>query len=164
MDADRFWELNAGLAPESAAKQVRNRLSSLDPEEIASYQEHFDRVVALAYQWNLWAAASIIYGGCSDDGFMDFRYGLISRGQAVFEAALADPDSLVDVADDTKAGFIPNEDFGYAARNVYRSKTGQDMPDNDVVHPSDPLGDAWDYDDEELCSQKLPRLWAKFGE
>ncbi len=51
---------------------------------------------------------------------MDFRYGLISRGRSVFERALADPDSLADVADDTTDGFIPNEDFGYVAQRVYQ--------------------------------------------
>lgn len=81
---------------------------------------HFDRAFAAAYQWLLWAAAYIIEGGCSDDGFMDFRYGLISRGRSVFERALADPDSLADVADDTTDGFIPNEDFGYVAQRVYQ--------------------------------------------
>lgn len=163
MDADRFWELNAGLAPESAQEQLRDRLSALEPEEIASYQEHFDRAFTSAYQWNLWAAAYIIEGGCSDDGFMDFRYGLISRGRSVFEAAIGDAESLVEVADDTDTGFIPNESFGYVARQVYESKTNQDMPNNDVAHPSHPSGQDWDFDDEQLCKQKLPKLWTKFG-
>ncbi len=163
MDVERFWELNAGLDPESAEEQLRVRLSALDPEEIVSYQEHFDRAFALAYQWNLWAAAYIIDGGCSDDGFMDFRYGLISRGRSIFEAAIADPDSLVTIAEDPAAGFIPNEGFGYVARQVYESKTNQDMPNNDVVHPADPSGKDWDFDDEQLCEQTLPKLWAKFG-
>lgn len=164
MDADRFWELNEGLDPENAAEQIRIRLSSLDPEEIDSYQEHFDRAFASAYRWDLWAAAYIIDGGCSDDGFMDFRYGLISRGRAVFEAAIANPESLVDVADDTDSGFIPNEDFGYVARQVYKSKASRDMPGNGVAHPSEPSGDDWDFDDDKLCRQKLPKLWARFDE
>lgn len=163
MDIAQFWELNAGLDPEDAADQLRVRLSALDPEEIVSYQEHFDRAFASAYQWNLWAAAYIIEGGCSDDGFTDFRYGLISRGRSVFEAAIADPDSLVVVAVDSPDGFIPNEDFGYVARKVYESKTELDMPDNDVPYPSDPSGESWDFDDQQLCEQTLPKLWAKFG-
>lgn len=164
MDADRFWELNANLESENAAAQLRGRLSSLDPEEIESYQEHFDRAFVSAYNWDLWAAAYIIGGGCSDDGFMDFRYGLISRGRSVFEAAIGNPESLINVADETDAGFIPNEDFGYVAQEVYESKANQDMPDNDIAHPSDPSGVDWDFDDEQLCQEKLPKLWAKFGE
>jgi hypothetical protein len=163
MDAEQFWELNVGLAPENAVQQLRDRLSSLDPEEIVSYQEHFDRAFASAYTWDLWGAAYIIDGGCSDDGFMDFRYGLIARGRTVFEAAIANPESLVDVADDTPAGLIANESFGYVARQAYETKVNQDMPNNDVAHPFDPTGDDWDFDDEQLCQQKLPKLWSKYG-
>ena len=163
MDVKHFWELNAGLVAERAVEQVRDRLSVLEPEEIESYQKHFDRVFAAAYVWDLWAAAYIIDGGCSDDGFMDFRYGLILRGQKIFEVAIADPESLVDIADDSDGGCIPNESFGYVASEVYESVTKQEMPDNDVVHSSSPSGEEWDFDDEQLCKQKLPKLWAKFG-
>jgi hypothetical protein len=155
VDVDRFWELNAGLVPESAVVQLQGRLSELEAAAILAYQEHFDRAVELAYQWNLWAAAYIIRGGCSDDSFVDFRYGLISRGQSVFEAAIADPDSLVDIINVTDAGSITNESFGYVAREVYELKTnqampnnGQAMPNNGVVHPSDPSGENWDFDNE----------------
>ena len=163
MDIDAFWKLNEGLSAEDAADELRGRLEKLDASDIESYQEHFDHVFASAYQWLLWAAAYIIDGGCSDDGFMDFRYGLISRGRSVFEAALSDPESLVSVASDEDDGFIPNEDFGYVARDVYESKFGNPMPDNDVPHPSDPSGEDWDFEDEQLCEQKLPKLWSKFG-
>ena len=135
----------------------------MTPAEVISFQEHFDHVFALAYRWDLWAAAYIIDGGCSDDGFMDFRYGLISRGRAVFEAAVSNPDSLVDVVDESESGFIPNESFGYVAREVYESIANQEMPVNEVDHPSAPSGEDWDFDDATLCQQKLPKLWAKFG-
>lgn len=158
MDVERFWSLNYALNLEDAAEQLRERLSSLTPPELLSYQEHFDRLFASAYRWDLWAAAYIIDGGCSDDGFMDFRYGLISRGQTVFDAALSNPESLVDVA-----GFIPNESYGYVASQVYESMTNGEMPDNDVDHPSNPSGEDWDFDDAQLCKQKLPKLWGKFG-
>ncbi len=39
MDVDRFWELNEGLTPDLADKELPDRLSKLDPSEIASY--HF---------------------------------------------------------------------------------------------------------------------------
>ena len=163
MDVERFWSLNDALYPEDAAEQLRERLSSLTPPELLSYQKHFDRLFTSAYRWDLWAAAYIIAGGCSDDGFVNFRYGLISRGQTVFDAALSDPESLVDVAGDSDSGFIPNESFGYVAREVYEAMTNGEMPDNDVDHPCDPSGEDWDFDDAQLCKQKLPELWGKFG-
>jgi hypothetical protein len=163
MDINRFWELNERLSPERAVETLRDRLSKLEPSEIASYQEHFLRAFVAAYQWDLLAAEYIIEGSCSSDGFMDFRYGLISRGRNVFEAAIVDPDSLVDLADDTDPVFISDEDFGYVAQQVYEAKTGQSMPDNDVVIPDQASGEHWDIEDEELCARKFPKLWAKFG-
>jgi hypothetical protein len=163
MNTDQFWQLNENLPSETAALVIEERLAKLDPAEIISYQAHFSAAFIQAYQWKLWGAAYIIDGGCSDDGFIDFRYGLIARGRGVFEAALLDPDSLVNIADDSDEGYIPNEDFGYVARQVYEKKTGKEMPSIETIHPLNPSDDDWDFDDEELNAQKLPKLWAKFG-
>jgi hypothetical protein len=166
MTNDEFWKLLEGLPKgEGAEEALAERLNKLEPEEIVSFQAHFDAEHARAYNWLLWAAAYIIDGGCSDDGFIDFRYGLISRGRPIFEAALADPDSLVAVAsEDDDEGFIPNESFGYVASEVYEEKTGNELPRSETPQPSDPAGEEWDFDDEDLCAQKLPKLWEKFGE
>lgn len=166
MTIDEFWKLQEDLPKgEGAEDTLKERLNSLSTDEIAEFQAHFDAAHARAYNWMLWAAAYIIDGGCSDDGFIDFRYGLISRGKQVFEAALTDPDSLADVAsEDDDEGYIPNETFGYVASEVYEQKAGTEMPRGDNAEPSDPVGDEWDFDDEGLCARKLPKLWAKFGD
>lgn len=164
MSPDEFWELNANLSPESAAEEIHQRLVALSAARILEYQILFDQFFAEAYRWNLWGAAYLIDGGCSDDGFMDFRYGLISRGRSIFEEALRNPDSLVTIAPDSEDGYIPNEDFGYAASQAYKQVAGGDMPPRNSGHPVDPVGEEWDFDDPELCRQHLPQLWAKFGE
>jgi hypothetical protein len=164
MTSAEFWKLLEGLPPEGAEEALRERLEALEPARIVEFQAHFDSQHARAYTWLLWGAAYIIDGGCSDDGFIDFRYGLISRGRKIFEAALADPDSLVEVAsEDDDGGFIPNETFGYVASEVYEEKTGNGIPLSKNAEPKEPTGEEWDFDDEELCAKKLPRLWAKFA-
>ncbi|MEM6821924.1 MAG: DUF4240 domain-containing protein [Verrucomicrobiota bacterium] len=164
MTKDEFWKILEDLPKgEGAENTLADCLRTLEPKDIIRFQTHFDEEHARAYRWLLWGAAYIIYGGCSDDGFIDFRYGLISRGRHIFETALSDPDSLVDIAiSDNEEGCIPNESFGYVASKVYGEKTGNELPSSDVTEPSDPGGDEWDFDDESLCSQKLPNLWAKF--
>ena len=167
MNEETFWELVEGLPPVGAGEALRERLRRLEPAEIAAFESQFRRASIRAYDWMLWAAAYIIEGGCSDDGFTDFRSGLISRGRKVFEAALSDPDSLADVAsddDEDDSGYIPNEEFAYVAAEVYEEKAGSEMPYEVIPRPSDPAGEDWDFDDEALCAAKLPRLWAKFGE
>jgi hypothetical protein len=52
--------------------------------------------MAESYRWDLWGAAYLINGGCSDDGFDYFRGWLLSQGRAIWQATLADPDSLAD--------------------------------------------------------------------
>ena len=163
MTRDEFWRLVEGLEPEGAEEQLEQRLMSLGPESVAAFQAHFDRLHERAYDWMLWAAAYIIEGGCSDDGFIDFRYGLISRGKEFYETALSDPDSMADIIGEDD--LIPNESFGYVAMEVYERKTGNEIPREDFELPSypDPTGEEWDFDDEELCASKLPKLWARFG-
>jgi hypothetical protein len=161
MDKQAFWELLEGLDPESAGGELAARLDELEPADIATFQRHFDDEHARACTWPLWGAAYLMEAGCSDDGFIDFRYGLISRGQRIFESALADPDSLADLLDGDD--FLSNEEFGYVAREIYESKTGGEMPHRRESNLGDPTGEEWDFDDEALCAAKLPKLWAKFG-
>ena len=161
MDKQAFWDLLEGLDPETAGGELAARLDALEAEDIAAFQHHFAEEHARAYTWPLWGAAYLMEGGCSDDGFEYFRYGLISRGRKVFESAIADPDSLAVLLDEDD--FLSNEEFGYVAREVYENKTGNEIPRDGVAHPADPAGEDWDFDDEELCAAKLPKLWAKFG-
>ena len=161
MDKQAFWELLEGLDPETAGGELAAGLDALEPEAIAAFQRHFDEEHARAYTWPLGGAAYLMEGGCSDDGFIDFRYGLISRGQKVFESALADPDSLAVLLDEDD--FLSNEEFGYVAGEVYENKTGSEIPRDEARPPADPSGEEWDFDDEDLGAAKLPKLWAKFG-
>ena len=161
MDKKAFWKLLEGLDPEDAAAGLAARLEELEPAEIAEFQRHFDEVHERAYTWSLWGAAYLMEGGCSDDGFTDFRYGLISRGKAIYDAAMADPDLLAELLDEED--FLSNEEFGYVASRVYESLTGEEIPRGDQPPALEPAGEQWDFDDEELNAAKLPKLAAKFG-
>lgn len=111
----------------------------------------------------MWGAAYIIEGGCSDDGFTDFRSWLISRGRDVYEAALRDPESLVEVAAADGVEATSFEEFQYVARRVYEEKTGHDMPDTGVKHAEEPTGKEWSEGGDDL-SRRLPKLWTKYGD
>ncbi|MBA4369242.1 MAG: hypothetical protein C0403_16570, partial [Desulfobacterium sp.] len=113
MDTQKFWKIIEKIKDsEEPEEAIKNQLNGLTPEEIVSYQEHFDAFFEKAYRWDLWGAAYIIEGGCSDDGFMDFRYGLISKGKEVYETSLKNPDNLADFDLEDE---ISNELFGYSA-------------------------------------------------
>src|SRR5579863_4807097 len=99
MPADRFWEIIERAArsdddPVAHIDALRAGLRGLTAEEIKSFEVAFRRYLNKAYTWNLWGAAYVIHGGCSDDGFEYFRRWLVSKGQDIYEATLTDPDSL----------------------------------------------------------------------
>ena len=162
MDTVQFWNIIEKVKDsEEAEEAIKSQLYDLTAEEIVSYQEHFDSFFENAYRWDLWGAAYIIEGGCSDDGFMDFRYGLISKGKEVYETSLNNPDNLADMDFEDE---ISNELFGYSALEVYEEKTGNEIPRKIFEQQDDPIGEEWDFDDEAENKKRLPRLSKKFGD
>jgi hypothetical protein len=102
LDTLQFWSIiesggsEALEHPERQLEEVRERLSGLPLEGLLDFHRLFNRLMDDAYIWDLWGAAYLINGGCSDDGFAYFRSWLISRGRVTYEAAVRDPDSLAD--------------------------------------------------------------------
>jgi len=161
MTEAEFWKLFATAQHQAGDPQtyendgpeiLQDLLTQLPPEEIVSFDEIFNRKYFAAYRWDLWGAAYVIAGGCSDDGFMDFRSELISRGQAVYDAALRDPESLADVEPSVEG----LEGWQYVAGRAYRAKTGRDLPDNGERQPEEPAGQQWEEDE-------LPTLFVRLS-
>ena len=172
MPADRFWDLIAETTrhqadPDAQIESLRGLLSALTPEEIAAFAMAFAREMKRSYSWDLWGAAYLIQGGASDDGFDYFRHWLISRGRALFEAALRDPERLAELLGAEAEGPPEFEEFSYVAGEVWSEKTGRDfqeMPfDAANSYPPDPSGEPFEEDDEHLA-RRYPKLWARFGE
>jgi hypothetical protein len=161
MDSSTFWALIGASRGrgrgdiERQASALTRLLERLAPEEIVEFDRTFREQMATAYRWDLWAAAFIINGGCSDDGFEYFRCWLIAQGEHVFHEALADPEMLVDGAEPEAEG----EGMLYAAAEAYESRAGATLPET-IVHPSEPAGEPWEEEDLE---EMYPKLWARFA-
>ena len=181
MQTDTFWEIvesarsevdgSAENADEVAAAVV-NRLAALPVEEIIGFELIFEKLQGESYRWDLWAAAYLVNGGCSDDGFDYFRGWLVAQGRKAWEAALATPDSLAGIltADAPDHG-VESEDMLGAASVAYERVTGDDEAFWTAVEAAgsasatggEPAGDDFDFDDDEEMSRRLPRLAALFG-
>ena len=160
MHIDEFWQIvELGKDENEPELTLKTQLEKLGFEEVQSFQEHFDQVFDSAYKWDLWGAAYLIHGGCSDDGFTDFRYALISRGKEVFSKALISPDSLAELG--SKVEELDNESYGYVAGEVYETKTGEDMPTMESTLTDGDLGEEWDFDDESELRKRLPKLFLR---
>ena len=177
MNTEQLWELiEQARAAEPArgfgeAEAVVERAVALLAEraagEIADAHRELWGLLAASYRDSLWAAAYLLNGGCSDDGFDYFRGWLVTQGREVFEAAIADPDSLAAVPAVQAAAAdgmeLECEDALGLARRAYRSATGGDpeQPLPSVPYPEpDVPGWEFDFDDGEEMARKLPRLSA----
>lgn len=104
MNQNDFWALVDRATKNSAAKNDRETAKALTKEllplpeaDIIQWDAILDAYKTLADTSKLVAAAVVINGGTSDDRFIDFRVWLIMQGKAVYETALATPDSLADL-------------------------------------------------------------------
>ena len=185
MDIQLFWEIieaakvEAQDDLEARIDIIVNRLESLDAEDILAWQQIFNEYQSLSYKKKLWAAAYIINGGCSEDGFDYFRGWLTAQGHSVFLAALRDPDSLADLSE-VEEGEAECENILGAASSAYLRKLnldedydrfyedleGHPLSDSDkaamlseIRYQAD-IDEDW-RDDKELKNQ-LPRLCEKY--
>ena len=173
MDESTFWrlieeaqrqtgDLNTYAGTNKGMEVLQAQLQRLPPEQIMAFARVFDERYHAAYRWDLWDAAYVIGGGCGDDGFMDFRSELISRGRAVYEAALRDPETLADAPGPPVWGI---EGWHYVASKAYEAVTGRNMFD-DLPPPTDrptPAAPAGERSDPDTAAKRYPRLAAKFA-
>jgi hypothetical protein len=172
MDANRFWKLiedARSQVPDPAdgevvAAQAAALLSACPREQIVAAQQVLWDLMADSYQNLLWAAAYLINGGSSDDGFEYFRGWLIVQGREVFERSVADPDTLADLpviqAAAASRARIECELVLYIALKAHRAATGEELPEGAFTIGYPELDAGWDFDDRAEMQRRLPRLTA----
>jgi len=138
---------------------------SQSPEELIAYNVTFQHFWYLSYRWDLWAVAYWLHGGCSDDGFIDFRACLVSLGKEWYFQVLNDPDSLTDLVGRDDVPYMQAAGFQYVDFKVYMEKTGYDgMPEVvGMAHgPTEPQGERFDFEDDEEMRKRFPKLVARY--
>ncbi|MFC3985545.1 MULTISPECIES: DUF4240 domain-containing protein [Streptosporangium] len=172
MDQDDFWATieRARALGGPLHEALETVLADMPAEAVVDYSQHYDEHGAALHRWDVWAAAYLIGGGCSDDSFMDFRAGVIAQGRECHRIALTGPDRLADLplvlAGDGEDLFY--EDFVYVPANAYRRLTGGDdlfaAQRTRYPQPLDEpdMGEDFDFDDPAEMRRRLPRLAALF--
>ncbi|MER6677437.1 DUF4240 domain-containing protein [Streptomyces sp. NPDC000983] len=183
MEIDTFWDIieaaRAGAAEsgEPFDEVLVGQLAARPRQEILEYAARFDTLHDALYRWDVWAAAYLIGGGCSDDSFMDFRAGVIASGRRWYERVAADPDSLAEhpeaVADANardRSEVLFYEDVNYAAAGAFERITGDADAFYEAwrefrgAHNEDrtsvDMGEDFDFDDDDEMRRRLPRLAA----
>ena len=163
---DSFWATIADCRTRTSdldelVSELTNTLKNRSVEEILDFRLAFNECRDRAYRWDLWGAAYVINGGCSDDGFDYFLGWLIAHGKEYYEAALQNPERAGDAVE--PGDEVECEDFWYVAGDAYEAATGKDdFYDQLPNRPSQELqGEYWDEDD---LPRLFPELWKRFGE
>lgn len=183
METDEFWRLietarSQAEASGSFDKALVGLLAARSKREILEYQERFDELHGALYRWDVWAAAYLIGGGCSDDSFIDFRAGAIAQGRVWYERIAANPDSLAEhplviaAAAEHYDDVMFYEVVNYTAAYAFKQLTGDEEDFYEAwdeywnAQPREradvDMGEDFDFDDAEQMHHRLPRLAALY--
>jgi hypothetical protein len=128
MAADAFWQIIEGATrsaadPDAQAGALRAILRERSLEDLIAFEVAFRRHLNQAYRWDLCGVACIVNGSVSNDGFEYFLRWLVLQGREVYEAALANPDSLTRFKlGPGPGGWREFEEIYYVAHRVFKEK------------------------------------------
>ena len=136
MDEEQFWAIvqtavdEAGDDEDEYLEVVKRELSRLSLKEMIGFRLRTDKLLYDSYTSEMWCAGYLMNGGCSDDGFEYFRLWVISRGRKAYEAAMANPDNLIDyIGDDDEMDFFEFELFWYVALEAFEEAVDAELYD-----------------------------------
>ncbi|KOV71645.1 MULTISPECIES: DUF4240 domain-containing protein [unclassified Streptomyces] len=178
MDTDAFWRVidAARDSDEPLNVAVAALLSGRTAEEVLAFEYRFARLRSDVHRWDVWAAAYLIGGGCSDDRFSDFTAGLVALGREWYERAATCPDALAEhptvraaaAAGDQDAVFA--EEFNFVSSRAYERLTDDeddfweaweaysDARATTDEASSEGMGESFDFDDALQMRRRLPQL------
>jgi hypothetical protein len=170
----RLGDLDLLLTEVISVRQVEllaARLGDLHLSEVVGFHRVVEELEAESFRVELWGAALVIHRmgsvddfWCSEDTLFGFREWLVEQGRQVYEAAIADPESLAD--DPELDDSLPwGKGIWGVAMTVYEQRTGEELPglegwSGELIGGEETLHSLWG--DPEGLRRRYPRLWARF--
>lgn len=172
LDEEVYWGIIENSLKETHSTEDQeiflvNEVEKLTPKEMIGFRLRTDKLLYDSYTANLWCAAYIMQGGCTDDGFEYFRCWLISRGKDTFYKAKSNPDTLIDLVKEGEDVY-EFEGFWYVAINAFKNVTDKELYSyidydnfvtNDENYPL--LNFTWNVDEPESMKKVCPVLYEK---
>ncbi|WP_309088569.1 DUF4240 domain-containing protein [Domibacillus sp.] len=177
MNEEEMWTLfqKAKTKGEDIEEQMEWLVTVLSRKsviDLVRFEEIFNEVYNQSYTSDLWAAAYIVMGGCSDDLFDYFRAWLLYQGKDIYYAAIKEPETIIPSLENTeKQGEMPElEDLLFLAVYAFEEKTG--LEDEHFYRLQERLGEGiqeqpdieldWEEEEDQL-RRRFPMLWGKYG-
>ena len=136
MDEEQFWTIvqtavdEAGDDEDEYLEVAKRELRKLSLKEMVGFRLRTDKLLYDSYNSEMCCAAYLMNGGCSDDGFEYFRLWVISRGRKAYEAAMTNPDNLIDyIADGAEMDFFEFELFWFVALEAFEESVDAELYD-----------------------------------
>ncbi|MFZ6732032.1 DUF4240 domain-containing protein [Undibacterium sp. Ji42W] len=175
MNGTDFWHIVAvtnrtARYQRYRAEDLEYHLSKLSSELIIEFDILFHKLVYQADIGDVYGAGCLLHQDyMSDDGFLYFRYWLVSMGQAAYEEALRNPDSIamLDIVHDRDGRpDVSDEDYCYAIYKAYEKVTGRRITDapreREPTNLAEPAWFDWGYYTHEVMEEKFPTLWQNY--
>ena len=142
MTDEQFWNLmedahrQASDKADAQARLLVEVLADRPIDDVVAFAQWFKYFTKRAGTSGLLAAHRLIQDGShSDDGFQYFRAWLIGQGRAVYDAALADPESLAERLTDRGNPIEQTsaEPLMYVATRAASATLGEEAVEEDVA-------------------------------
>lgn len=169
MNEDSFWKIveTARISwpdKEEVEKSLTSQLKYLSAIEIIQFKLRLETLLSAIYTSEMWCAAYIINGGCSDDGFEYFRCWVVARGRTVYYQSKSNPDSLIAELSDEEEDY-EFEELLYVADSSFEEKTEKDLESYisdefiDSLQKDKEIELTWEEDNPESLRAICPNLF-----
>jgi hypothetical protein len=171
---EAFWSLLERTRPADEdvgahAQAIIEALAADGVDAALAWARDLDEALDELDHWDVWGAAYLALGGCSDDAYEYARCWIVGRGSEAWARARDDADAFFaslfrDVANDDDAwarvaelGNLDGEPLLYAGGIAHERLTGAWLPARAPREGPRPRGEPWE---ESELPQRLPRLAA----
>jgi len=153
---------------EEQTKKLVDELKKLSVKEMIGFALRTEKLSNEIYTSDMWCAAYIVNGGCSDDGFEYFRSWIISKGKEAFYRIKEKPDAFIEYAN-LEIDAYDFEQFNYVALDAFKELTGEHIYDfidyptfRKTEKKSTRIQFNWSEENPDSIKTICPQLFDKF--
>ncbi|WP_067141248.1 DUF4240 domain-containing protein [Oceanivirga salmonicida] len=142
-----------------------SELGKMSIQETLGFKLRLNDLTNNIHTSQMWCAAYLMNGGCSDDGFDYFKNWVVSKGKDTYYRAKENPDSLSECFNQENEGEFEFESLDYVAVEVFEKKTGKSIYDYmpKASFNRNEFEFNWNEDDTESMKAICPKIFEKVG-